>query len=98
MALFGIARPKANGTKGNMLASANYKEFNGFYERMTQMELEGPRGNFSYAQICHPLCEINDQMQKLMVGRDSRVMGLHFLQGIAQWAAFIITHQGMNQF
>uniref|UniRef100_A0A914HD77 Chloride channel protein n=1 Tax=Globodera rostochiensis TaxID=31243 RepID=A0A914HD77_GLORO len=33
---------------------------------MLQIVINGPRGNFTYAQICHPLCEINDQIQKLM--------------------------------
>ncbi|KAI3415890.1 hypothetical protein GPALN_005454 [Globodera pallida] len=63
MALFGIARSP----EGNMLQSDHFEELKSFYEHVTQrIVINGPRGNFTYAQICHPLCEINDQIQKLM--------------------------------
>lgn len=67
LALFGIAKSPAE--DGNMLRSDHYDEFSTFYEHITKrMVVQGPRGNFTYAKLCQPpLCEINEQLQKLMV-------------------------------
>ncbi|KAL3072549.1 hypothetical protein niasHS_017523 [Heterodera schachtii] len=63
MALIGVAKAP----EGNMLQADHFGELSAFYDRVTQHTvIRGPRGNFTYAQICAPLCEINDQLQKLM--------------------------------
>lgn len=69
MALFGIAKNK----NGNMLEYETFEEFNNFYLYVSQT-LNVTYTNdlnettqFNYKDICQPLCDINDQLQKLMV-------------------------------
>lgn len=71
MALFGVAKGRGGGGGEGMLDEREFGEFNDFYTRVTKKRrsvvLEnGTTVEFVYTDICEPLCDINDQMQKLM--------------------------------
>jgi hypothetical protein len=61
MALFGK-------TDGNLLSDKAYGEINSFYERTMHMNLTvDGKEYYQFKDLCHPLCGINDQLQKVMV-------------------------------
>ena len=71
LALFGL--PKS--ANGNMLNDAEFKEINDFYVYITEnlnLTIIDEGSNTSYVKsyrymdLCAPLCNINEQMQKLM--------------------------------
>ncbi|KAI1723561.1 patched family domain-containing protein [Ditylenchus destructor] len=68
LALFGL--PKR--PNGNMLSSKEYYELDGFYKnitenlRLTVNTSETEQISYRYMDICEPLCNINDQLQKIM--------------------------------
>jgi len=71
MALFGVAKERAGGEGEGMLEDREFGEFNDFYNHVTakrrSLVLEnGTTVEFVYTDLCQPLCDINDQMQKLM--------------------------------
>lgn len=66
MALFGM--PK--NSSGNMLDDDEYAELNDFYTHITQklnLTVDDGLSHYTFLDLCHPLCDLNEQMQKLMV-------------------------------
>lgn len=68
MALFGIPKNES----GNMLDDDEYAELNDFYMLITQklnMTVDDGLSRYTFQDLCKPLCDLNEQMQKLMVSR-----------------------------
>ncbi|KAH7719810.1 patched family protein [Aphelenchoides avenae] len=65
MALFGIPKNES----GNMLDDDEYAELNDFYMLITQklnMTVDDGLSRYTFQDLCKPLCDLNEQMQKLM--------------------------------
>lgn len=62
MALFGH-------TKHNLLEYDIYNELDTFYEKTMNMNLTIDNGTeyYQFKELCHPVCQLNEQLQKLMV-------------------------------